>query len=82
MEMDHSEPDIHHQPRGVGTDIAIVTSMVFVAQIIVSSTLGIIIQAAGTTKVIPISSSVFSLLALGTAGIGVRYNSNPKASNG
>jgi hypothetical protein len=38
--------------RGLGTDIAVVGSMLFLAQIIVSVSIGAIVKAVGTTKVL------------------------------
>ena len=61
------------QHRGIGTDIAIVSSMIFVAQFLLSAILGSIVHSTGTTAVVPASSSVLSLLAAVTAAFGVRY---------
>jgi len=49
------------QIRGIGTDIAIVSSMVFLAQLCLSSTMGSLIQLANSTVVITIVASVLSL---------------------
>ena len=61
------------QHRGIGTDIAIVSSMIFVAQFLLSAILGSIVHSTGTTAVVPASSSVLSLLAAVTVAFGVRY---------
>jgi solute carrier family 45, member 1/2/4 len=38
--------------RGLGTDIAVVGSMLFLAQIIISLSIGALVKAVGTTKVL------------------------------
>jgi len=57
-EMDSAWVD---QVRGIGTDIAIVSCMVFLAQFILSSLMGSIVAAAGSTVAVVICASVLSL---------------------
>ncbi|CAK9298647.1 unnamed protein product [Gordionus sp. m RMFG-2023] len=53
-----------YKKRGIGTDVAIVSSMVFWAQLIVSLTLGHMIDALNTTLVIPFYGCGLSALAI------------------
>ncbi|XP_067936836.1 solute carrier family 45 member 4-like [Watersipora subatra] len=53
--------------RGLGTDIAIVSSMVFAGQFTLSLFIGALLHAASTTTVIPVTASVFSLCGAITA---------------
>lgn len=53
--------------RGLGTDIAIVSSMVFAGQFILSLFIGALTHAAKSTVVVPITAAVFSFLAALTA---------------
>lgn len=46
--------------RGIGTDVGIVSSMVFLAQFILSLSMGSIISAAGTTTAVIVAASVLS----------------------
>lgn len=48
------------QPRGLGTDVALVSSMVFLAQFILSSSMGSIISAVGSTTAVIVSAAVLS----------------------
>lgn len=48
--------------RGLGTDIAIISSMVFLAQFILSICIGSIVNAIGTTTAILGVASTLSLL--------------------
>lgn len=48
--------------RGLGTDVAVISSMMFVAQIIISLSIGTLIAAIGTSAVI-YSASFFSICA-------------------
>ena len=48
------------QHRGLGTDVALVSSMVFMAQFILSSSMGSIISAAGSTTAVIVSAAVLS----------------------
>lgn len=48
--------------RGLGTDVAVISSMMFVAQIIVSLTIGQLIKLIGTSAVI-YAASFFSTCA-------------------
>ena len=51
------------KPRGLGTDIAIVGGMLFVAQIIISLGIGPFISLLGTTAAVIYAASLCSLLA-------------------
>lgn len=51
------------QTRGLGTDVAIVGSMIFVAQIIVSLTIGSIIEWLGTPATVLYGASILGLLS-------------------
>lgn len=46
--------------RGLGTDVGIVSTMVFLAQFILSLTMGSIIQAVNSTTAVIIAASVLS----------------------
>jgi solute carrier family 45 protein 1/2/4 len=48
------------QMRGLGTDVAIVSSMVFLAQMTQALTLGSIVAATGTTTAIVFAASLFA----------------------
>lgn len=51
------------QTRGLGTDVAIISSMVFIAQIIVSLSVGPLVSWMGTTSAILYVSTFLSFLA-------------------
>jgi len=51
---------ISGQVRGIGTDVAIVSAMVFLAQFILSSLMGTIVQCIGSTVAVVICASVLS----------------------
>ncbi|XP_057375846.1 proton-associated sugar transporter A-like [Daphnia carinata] len=53
--------------RGLGTDVALVSSMVFLAQFILSSSMGSIISAAGSTTAVIVSAAVLSFCGSMTA---------------
>jgi solute carrier family 45 protein 1/2/4 len=55
------------QIRGLGTDIALVSSMVFVAQFVLSSVIGTIVHSMQSTVAVPICASVLSFLGAITA---------------
>ncbi|XP_037078378.1 LOW QUALITY PROTEIN: proton-associated sugar transporter A-like [Pollicipes pollicipes] len=55
------------QVRGLGTDVAIVSSMVFLAQFVLSLCVGSIVTAAGTTTMVVIMASVLSTCGAITA---------------
>ncbi|KAK7483584.1 hypothetical protein BaRGS_00025137 [Batillaria attramentaria] len=55
------------QVRGLGTDVAIVSSMVFLAQFLLSVAMGTIIYAVSSTTTVMIASSVLSFLGALTA---------------
>ncbi|XP_059607914.1 proton-associated sugar transporter A-like isoform X2 [Phlebotomus argentipes] len=61
----HDDPvaktELHH--RGLGTDIAIVNSSLFLAQIFVSLAIGCLVNLVGSTSAVMYSAGVFSLLA-------------------
>ncbi|CAF0776556.1 unnamed protein product [Brachionus calyciflorus] len=62
--IDNDNPNIN---RGLGTDISIVSSMVFVAQFILSFFIGSLIKLIGTKTVVIYGSSFFSFCAAITA---------------
>ncbi|CAF2881190.1 unnamed protein product [Rotaria sp. Silwood2] len=49
------------QIRGIGTDVAIVSSMVFLAQLLLSLTMGTFIYLAGSTVIVTILASILSI---------------------
>lgn len=54
---------ISSHKRGLGTDIAVVGSMLFVAQLIVSMSVGYLIVLLGSTRAIIYAASFTSFLA-------------------
>ena len=50
------------QIRGLGTDVSLVQSMVFVAQFFLSVGMGSIVHAAGSTVAVVIAASLLSFL--------------------
>lgn len=48
--------------RGLGTDVAIVSSMVFVAQFVLSTFVGSVVDATGSTVAVVFLAALFSLL--------------------
>ncbi|XP_069120878.1 proton-associated sugar transporter A-like isoform X2 [Argopecten irradians] len=48
--------------RGLGTDVAVVSSMVFLAQFILSAFVGTIIDAVGSSVAIVVAAAIFSFL--------------------
>ncbi|XP_041963056.1 solute carrier family 45 member 4 [Alosa sapidissima] len=68
---------IHHSPgnsrRGFGIDCAILSCQVYIAQILVASALGAVVDAVGTVRVIPMVVSVSSLLGFLAAAFLVIY---------
>lgn len=57
------------EPRGLGTDVAIVSNMIFVAQLIVSLCIGSIITAAQSTTAVLYTSSALSICAAISASL-------------
>ena len=55
------------QVRGLGTDVAIVSSMVFLAQFVLSLCVGSIVTAAGTTTMVVVMAAVLSTCGAITA---------------
>ncbi|XP_058463424.1 proton-associated sugar transporter A-like [Malaya genurostris] len=51
------------QRRGFGADVSIMSSMLFLAQLIIALAIGSVIDAFGTTTVVIYSASLFSFLA-------------------
>ena len=51
----------------MGTDVAIISSMVFAGQFILSLFIGALIHAAGSTIVVPITAAVLSFCGALTA---------------
>ncbi|CAF4490035.1 unnamed protein product, partial [Rotaria magnacalcarata] len=45
----------------IGTDVAVVSSMVFLAQLCLSSTMGTFVHLAGSTAMITIVASILSI---------------------
>ena len=62
-----SSPGDAVQIRGIGTDVGIVSSMVFLAQFILSLTMGSIIAATGSTVAVVVAASVLSFCGAVTA---------------
>ncbi|CAF0854071.1 unnamed protein product [Adineta ricciae] len=57
----YGQTNFDRQIRGIGTDVAIVSSMVFLAQLCLSSTMGTLIHLADSTVVVTIIASVLSV---------------------
>lgn len=55
------------QVRGLGTDVAIISSMVFLAQFLLSVAMGTIVYAVSSTTAVMIASAVLSSLGALTA---------------
>ncbi len=53
--------------RGLGTDLAIVTSVYFLAQIVLSMCMGSLIHAIGSTVVVVAGAAILALAAALTA---------------
>jgi len=51
------------QVRGLGTDVAVVSSMVFVAQFILSMCMGTIVSISGTTSAVVYTASFLAFCA-------------------
>uniref|UniRef100_A0A3B4TVX0 Solute carrier family 45 member 4 n=1 Tax=Seriola dumerili TaxID=41447 RepID=A0A3B4TVX0_SERDU len=68
---------IHHSPantrRGFGIDCAILSCQVYISQILVASTLGAVIEAVGSVRVIPVVACGGSFLGFLTACFLVIY---------
>ncbi|KAG5856782.1 hypothetical protein ANANG_G00011520 [Anguilla anguilla] len=74
----HDIPEyIHHSPgnsrRGFGIDCAILTCQVYIAQILVASALGAVVDAVGSVRVIPIVASGGAFLGFLTSTFLVVY---------
>ena len=54
--------DLNGQVRGIGTDVAVVSSMVFLAQLCLSSSMGALIHWANSTVVVTFVASVLSII--------------------
>ncbi|KAK3849008.1 hypothetical protein Pcinc_044221 [Petrolisthes cinctipes] len=63
--MSKSGPE--HQVRGLGTDVAIVSSMVFLAQFILSLCMGSIVSAVGSTTAVVCAASILAACGAFTA---------------
>lgn len=50
------------QLRGLGTDVAIVSSMVFLAQFLLSFWMGIIVSVSGTTTSVVVVASILAVI--------------------
>ncbi|ELU07954.1 hypothetical protein CAPTEDRAFT_23351, partial [Capitella teleta] len=55
-----SQSNMVSEVRGLGTDVAVVSSMVFVAQFLLSSCMGSIVQSLGTTKAVMGAAAMLS----------------------
>ncbi|XP_062534256.1 proton-associated sugar transporter A-like, partial [Armigeres subalbatus] len=53
----------NHQRRGFGADVSMLSSMLFLAQLLISLIIGSVIDALGSAAVIVYSASLFSFLA-------------------
>lgn len=59
---DDNKPITSNQIRGLGTDVSIISSMVFLAQFLLSMGIGSIVNVTGTTTAVIIVASILSLL--------------------
>ncbi|XP_061168874.1 proton-associated sugar transporter A-like [Saccostrea echinata] len=57
-----AEPLTESSIRGLGTDLAIVSSMVFVAQFVLSAFVGSVVDAAGSTVAVVVVAAILSFL--------------------
>ncbi|XP_062579204.1 membrane-associated transporter protein-like [Saccostrea cucullata] len=57
-----TEPLTESNIRGLGTDLAIVSSMVFVAQFVLSAFVGSVVDAAGSTVAVVVVAAILSFL--------------------
>ncbi|XP_058053443.1 proton-associated sugar transporter A-like [Anopheles bellator] len=55
------------EPRGFGADVSMMSSVLCLAQLVVSLVMGVVIDAAGTTTVITFAASGLTLLAAASA---------------
>ncbi|XP_060526488.1 proton-associated sugar transporter A isoform X2 [Cylas formicarius] len=55
------EEKVSAQIRGIGTDVALVSSMVFLAQFVLSMCMGTIVSASGTTTAVVAVASILAL---------------------
>lgn len=60
FQFSHEEDKANTSVRGLGTDVALVSSMVFLAQFILSLCMGSLVHLAGSTVTIVIAASVLS----------------------
>ena len=58
----HNRPRHGDQIRGLGTDVAVIQSMVFVAQFFLSLCMGSIVQAVDSTVAVVVSACILSFL--------------------
>lgn len=58
-----SGQEVDDQIRGLGTDVAVVSSMVFVAQFILSMCMGTIVSLSGTTSAVVYTASFLAFCA-------------------
>ena len=65
--MELEQDKLQQQVRGLGTDIALVSSMLFLAQLVLSSCMGVLINAAGSTAIVMATASVLSFCGAVTA---------------
>ena len=55
-----ARPPVPRQVRGLGTDIGLVGSALFVAQLLLSAAMGSVVKATGTTAVVMATAAVLS----------------------
>ena len=66
--------DSQRSQRGLGTDVACLSSVNFLAQIVVSAVLGLIISAVGTKLAIVVFASSLAFLAALNSAVFVVYD--------
>ena len=59
---EETKPGQKTQIRGLGTDVSLVQSMVFVAQFFLSVCMGSVVYAVGTTTAVVVSACILSFL--------------------
>ncbi|KAK3105636.1 hypothetical protein FSP39_002399 [Pinctada imbricata] len=63
----HTEEERMENIRGLGTDIALVSSMVFLAQFLLSAFMGTVVDAVGSTVAVIVAAAILSCLGALTA---------------
>ncbi|CAF0774309.1 unnamed protein product [Adineta steineri] len=72
----YGQTNTNGQIRGIGTDVAIVSSMVFLAQFCLSSTMGTFIHLANSTVMVTIVASILSVCGAISATQALKYLNN------